>query len=94
MAKALLEVTHWRREKDIVVLIGPTTTFRFRSQRIERYLAALSNWRAGAAYQMGNCPRIALQLAGNRPALLRSLWPIACLQKAADNNGESDHATS
>jgi hypothetical protein len=29
MAKALSEVTHWRRENDIVILIGPTT-FRFR----------------------------------------------------------------
>ncbi len=29
MAKALAEVTHWRRENDVVVLIGPTT-FRFR----------------------------------------------------------------
>ena len=29
MAKALLEITHWRREKDIVVLVGPTT-YRFR----------------------------------------------------------------
>lgn len=29
MAKALLELTHWRRENDIVVLIGPTS-FRFR----------------------------------------------------------------
>ena len=30
MAKALLEVTSWRRENDIVLLVGPTTTFRFR----------------------------------------------------------------
>ena len=30
LAKALLEVTSWRREADIVVLVGPTTTFRFR----------------------------------------------------------------
>ena len=29
MAKALLEVTHWRRKNDIVEFIGPTT-FRFR----------------------------------------------------------------
>jgi hypothetical protein len=29
MAKAILEVTSWRRENDIVVLAGPTT-FRFR----------------------------------------------------------------
>ena len=29
MAAALSEVTHWRRENDIVVLVGPTT-FRFR----------------------------------------------------------------
>jgi META domain len=29
MAKALMEMTHWRRENDIVVLVGPTT-FRFR----------------------------------------------------------------
>ncbi len=29
MAKALMEITHWRRENDIVVLVGPTT-FRFR----------------------------------------------------------------
>jgi hypothetical protein len=29
MAKAMLELTGWRREQDIVVLIGPTT-FRFR----------------------------------------------------------------
>jgi hypothetical protein len=29
MAKALLEVTNWRRDKDIVEFIGPTT-FRFR----------------------------------------------------------------
>jgi hypothetical protein len=29
MAKALLEVTGWRRQKDILELIGPTT-FRFR----------------------------------------------------------------
>jgi heat shock protein HslJ len=30
LAKALLEVTSWRREADIVVLVGPTMTFRFR----------------------------------------------------------------
>jgi hypothetical protein len=30
MAKALLEVTSWRQEKDIVILSGPTTTFRYR----------------------------------------------------------------
>ena len=29
MAKALLEVTNWRRDKDSVEFIGPTT-FRFR----------------------------------------------------------------
>jgi len=29
MAKALLEVTHWRRQNDIVTLVGPTP-FRFR----------------------------------------------------------------
>lgn len=29
MAKALLEVTSWRRERDIVTLVGPTA-FRFR----------------------------------------------------------------
>jgi hypothetical protein len=30
MAAALTEVTNWRREDDIIVLVGPTTTFRFR----------------------------------------------------------------
>jgi hypothetical protein len=30
MAKGLLAVTNWRQEEDIVVLIGPATTFRFR----------------------------------------------------------------
>ena len=29
MAKALLEITHWRRKNDIVEFVGPTT-FRFR----------------------------------------------------------------
>jgi hypothetical protein len=30
LAVALLEITHWRMEKDKFVLIGPTTTLRFR----------------------------------------------------------------
>lgn len=30
MAKELLEVTSWRQQDDIVELIGPTATFRFR----------------------------------------------------------------
>jgi hypothetical protein len=30
MAKELLEITSWRQEKDIVILAGPTTAFRYR----------------------------------------------------------------
>jgi hypothetical protein len=30
MAKGLLAVTNWRQDKDIVVLTGPTVTFRYR----------------------------------------------------------------